>query len=72
MTPRVKPTDEFRKLISLFPEGDELFGDAEHIPALLTPEPYKRLLVLDRHMSTRADTRPMGRAARTKRGSGMK
>ncbi len=51
MTPHVNPTDEFRKLISLFPEGDELFGGAEHIPALLTPEPYKRLLVHDRHMT---------------------
>jgi hypothetical protein len=47
----VNPTDEFRKLISLFPQGDELFGGAEHIPALRTPEPYKRLLVHDRHMT---------------------
>jgi hypothetical protein len=47
----VNPTDEFRKLASLFPEGDELFASAEHIPASLTPEPYKRLLVHDRHMT---------------------
>ena len=47
----VNPTDEFRHLISLFPEGDELFGGADYIPAVLTPEPYKRLLVHDRHMT---------------------
>jgi len=47
----VNPTDEFRNLISLFPEGDELFESADYIPAALTPEPYKRLLVHDRHMT---------------------
>ena len=47
----VNPTAEFRNLISLFPDGDELFGGAEYIPAVLTPEPYKRLLVHDRHMT---------------------
>lgn len=47
----VNPTDQFRNLISLFSEGDKLFGGAEHIPAVLTPEPYKRLLVHDRHMT---------------------
>jgi hypothetical protein len=47
----VNPTDEFRDLILLFPEGDALFGRAEYIPAALTPEPYKPLLVHDRHMT---------------------
>lgn len=47
----MNPTDEFTKLVSLFPERDALFSSAEHIPASLTPEPYKRLLVHDRHMT---------------------
>ncbi|MFY9658571.1 MAG: hypothetical protein WAK01_18650 [Methylocystis sp.] len=47
----MNPTDELRNLIALFPEGDELFGGADHIPAALTPEPYKGLLVHDRHMT---------------------
>ena len=47
----MNPTDEFKKLISLFPRSDGLFASAEHIPAALTPEPYKRLLVHDRHMT---------------------
>lgn len=47
----VNPTDEFTLLVSLFPESEELFGGAEHIPAALTPEPYKRLLVHDCHMT---------------------
>lgn len=47
----MNPTDEFRDLVSLFPEGDRLFAGAEHIPAALTPEPYKRLLVHDGHMT---------------------
>jgi hypothetical protein len=47
----VNPTDEFKKLTSLFPEEDELFAHVEHIPANLTPEPYKQLLVHDRHMT---------------------
>ena len=49
--PHVNPTDAFRNLISLFPEGDELIGNAEHIPAVLTQNLYKRLLVHDRHMT---------------------
>ncbi len=47
----MKPTDEFNKMVSLFPEGGELFKGAEHIPAALTPEPYKRLLVHEGHMT---------------------
>jgi len=47
----VNPTDEFRDLIALFPEGEELFASADYIPAALTPEPYKGLLAHDRHMT---------------------
>jgi hypothetical protein len=47
----VNPTDELNKLTSLFPGGDQLFDRVEHIPAALTPEPYKRLLVHEHHMT---------------------
>jgi hypothetical protein len=47
----VNPIDELTKLTSLFPGGDELFQQAEHVPSALLPEPYKRLLVHDHHMT---------------------
>jgi hypothetical protein len=47
----VNPIDELKKLTSLFPGGDELFARVEHVPSALTPEPYKRLLVHDHHMT---------------------
>ena len=47
----MNPTDELKKLTSLFPGGDELFERAEHVPAALTPEPFKRLLVHEHHMT---------------------
>lgn len=47
----MNPTDELRNLISLFPEGDAFIEAAEHIPSALTPQPYKQLLVHDRHMT---------------------
>jgi chorismate-pyruvate lyase len=47
----MNPSYELKKLTSLFPEGNALFDRAEHIPAAITPEPYKRLLVHDNHMT---------------------
>jgi hypothetical protein len=47
----MNPTDELKKLTSLFPGGDELFEQAEHVPSALIPEPYKRLLVHEHHMT---------------------
>jgi len=47
----VNPTDELKKLTSLFPDGETLFERAEHVPSALTPEPYKRLLVHEHHMT---------------------
>jgi hypothetical protein len=47
----MNPIDELKKLTSLFPGGDELFVKAVHVPSALTPEPYKRLLVHDYHMT---------------------
>ncbi|MGE5191088.1 MAG: hypothetical protein ACM3U2_01215 [Deltaproteobacteria bacterium] len=47
----MNPTDELKKLTSLFSGGDGLFERAEHIASALTPEPYKRLLVHEHHMT---------------------
>jgi hypothetical protein len=46
----MNPLDELKKLTTLFP-GDPLFLDVEHIPSSTTPEPYKRLLVHEHHMT---------------------
>ncbi|MBI3862010.1 MAG: hypothetical protein HY290_08945 [Planctomycetia bacterium] len=35
----------------MFPGGEGLFVQAEHVPSALTPEPYKRLLVHEHHMT---------------------
>ncbi|AMV18586.1 hypothetical protein VT03_11885 [Planctomyces sp. SH-PL14] len=48
--PPMNPFDELRKLTHLF-EGEELFQSVEHIPSSTTPEPYKRLLVHEHHMT---------------------
>lgn len=47
----MNPTDELNKLTSLFPDGDGLFERVEHVASALTPEPYKRLLVHEHHMT---------------------
>ena len=47
----MNPTDELKKLTSLFPDGDALFERVEHVPSALIPEPYKRLLVHEHHMT---------------------
>lgn len=47
----MNPQDELDSLIGLFPHGDTLIESAEHIPSALTPEPYKRMLVHDQHMT---------------------
>lgn len=47
----MNPSDELRKLTGLFPGGEELIAAAEHVPSSLTPEPYKRLLVHEHHMT---------------------
>jgi len=47
----VNATDELHKLLSLFPHGQSLVSQAEHIPSSQTPEPYKTLLVHDHHMT---------------------
>jgi chorismate-pyruvate lyase len=47
----VNPLDELSRLTSLFPEGQPLIARAEHVPGSLVPEPYKRMLVHERHMT---------------------
>jgi hypothetical protein len=46
----VNPLDELQALASLFPD-EPLFERVEHVPASLTPEPYKTLLVHEEHMT---------------------
>jgi hypothetical protein len=47
----VTPTDQLEHLVSLFPEGRAFVAGAQHVAAQLVPEPYKGLLVHDRHMT---------------------
>ena len=47
----MNPHDELQSLIDLFPDGRSLIGRWEHIPATLTPEPYKSMLAHDKHMT---------------------
>jgi hypothetical protein len=47
----MNPHDELLSLTNLFPAAEPLFLKAEHIPSSLTPEPYKKLLVHDHHMT---------------------
>lgn len=47
----MNPHAELSKLTGLFPGDPPLIARAEHIPAALTPEPYKQLLVHDQHMT---------------------
>lgn len=46
----MNPFDELKKLTDLFP-GEPLFESVDHIPSSTTPEPYKRLLVHEHHMT---------------------
>lgn len=47
----MNPQDELRALTELFPEAEPLIASAEHVPSALVPEPYKRMLVHDQHMT---------------------
>ena len=47
----MNPQDELNALTGLFPEQQSLIEQAEHVPSALTPEPYKRMLVHDQHMT---------------------
>lgn len=47
----MNPTDELRRLTSLIPGNEDLIRNVEHVPASLTPQPYKTLLAHDHHMT---------------------
>lgn len=47
----MNPLDELSRLTSLFPEEQPLITAAEHVPGSLVPEPYKSMLVHERHMT---------------------
>jgi chorismate-pyruvate lyase len=47
----VNPLDELTRLTSQFSRGGALIEHAEHIPASITPEPYKQMLVHEHHMT---------------------
>lgn len=47
----MNPLVELKSLTDLFPEEQPLFEKAEHVPASLTPEPYKQMLVHEHHMT---------------------
>lgn len=47
----MNPLDELSRLTSLFPGEKTLIEAVEHVPGSLVPEPYKSMLVHDRHMT---------------------
>jgi hypothetical protein len=47
----VNPHDELKKLTDLFPSDQPLIANAEHVASALVPEPYKRLLAHNSHMT---------------------
>jgi hypothetical protein len=47
----VNPLDELDRLVSVFDQSEPLFQLVEHIPAAITPEPYRHLLAHDHHMT---------------------
>lgn len=47
----MNPLVELKSLTELFPDEQPLINKAEHTPASLTPEPYKRMLVHEHHMT---------------------
>ncbi len=47
----MNPLDELSRLTSLFPEEQPLIADAKYVARSLVPEPYRRMLVHDHHMT---------------------
>ncbi len=47
----MNPLDELGRLVATHKSAELLFDDVEHVPASLTPEPYRQLLVHDHHMT---------------------
>jgi hypothetical protein len=47
----VNPHDELQSLIDLFPDREPLLLDAEHVPSETLPQPYRRMLAHNHHMT---------------------
>jgi hypothetical protein len=47
----MNPLAELDKLRGMFAGGDSLLKEVRHVPAALLPEPYRRLLAHDQHMT---------------------
>ena len=47
----MNPHDELQSLIDLFPDAEPLLTDAEHVASAMLPEPYRRMLAHDHHMT---------------------
>lgn len=47
----MNPLIELKSLTDLFPEDPPLIDRAEHVPAALVPEPYRKMLAHDAHMT---------------------
>lgn len=47
----MNPHDELTALLNLFPQEKPLIEKAEHVSAAMVPEPFKRLLAHDHHMT---------------------
>ncbi|TWT56897.1 hypothetical protein KOR42_02520 [Thalassoglobus neptunius] len=47
----MNPIDELKRMVSLIPNNERLFQKCDHIPSSTTPEPYKKMLVHEHHMT---------------------
>lgn len=47
----MNPLAELHSLVELFPEPEPLVARAEHVAAPLMPEPYRKMLAHDHHMT---------------------
>lgn len=47
----MNPHAELNSLVELFPNDPPLIARAEHVPAALVPQPYRDMLVHDKHMT---------------------
>ena len=47
----MNPHDELQSLIDLFPDRELLLLDAEHVPSETLPQPYRRMLAHNDHMT---------------------
>lgn len=47
----MNPHDELQSLIDMFPDGEPFLADAEHVASQMLPEPYRRMLAHNHHMT---------------------